>query len=431
VQDGTPFGRYRLLELMGRGEMGETWRAFDTVTQRHVAVTVLPTQDVDDAVPRERFRQETVPAALPDDPAHAPQSGIIVEYPLYWPDGQFPTDPTHNQRTHDDPNPPGPKKSRKRRLIAFSSVAAIAVTVAVVAAVLLIGPSGHGGAPQASSTSGSPVPLANTGPFTGTFTVHMGAAQLGSGNPATNAEVMAYTETWHLRSACGANGCVATASAGDHSEVQDLVFDNVGGRWISVAISQINCGNPKDEEAWNVVSLVPQADGSMSGESTRASVDGCFIRRTATLTRTGDTDIAQLPDPALKDPRVVSPAEALHGRYDSQTTYANGHKTGVFKYGVRTDCLRTGDRCMSFFLTAGGYYEPQVFANGAWTLNEDMDDTCSSGGTYHATFTATMALPQPLQDPITSLVGHGYANVPAGVSCPSQAYDETYTRTGD
>jgi serine/threonine-protein kinase len=60
-----------------------------------------------------------------------------------------------------------------------------------------------------------------------------------------------------------------------------------------------------------------------------------------------------------------------------------------------------------------------------------MDDTCSSGGTYHATFTATMALPQPLQDPITSLVGHGYANVPAGVSCPSQAYDETYTRTGD
>lgn len=273
MQDGTPFGRYRLLELMGRGEMGEKWRAFDTVTQRHVAVTVLPTQDIDDAVPRERLRQETVPAALPGDPAHAPQSGIIVEYPLYWPNGALPTDQPTPQ---DDPKPFGPKKSRKRRLIAFSSAAAIAVTVAVVAATLLIGPGG-------------------------------------SGNPATNAEVMAYTDTWHLRSACGDNGCVATASAGDHSEVQDLVFDNVGGHWISVAISQINCGNPKDEEAWNVVFLVPQPDGSMSGESTRASVDGCFTRRTATLTRTGDTDIAQLPDPAAKDAGMVSPAEALHG----------------------------------------------------------------------------------------------------------------------
>jgi serine/threonine protein kinase len=66
------FGRYRLIELLGRGGMGEVWRAYDTVTERVVALKVLPTQFADDAVFQERFRREARSAAGLDEPHVVP-----------------------------------------------------------------------------------------------------------------------------------------------------------------------------------------------------------------------------------------------------------------------------------------------------------------------------------------------------------------------
>src|SRR5271167_4361470 len=69
---GTPFGRYGLVELMGRGGMGGVWRAFDTATDRVVALKVLPANYADDQVSQERFRREARSAAGLDEPHVVP-----------------------------------------------------------------------------------------------------------------------------------------------------------------------------------------------------------------------------------------------------------------------------------------------------------------------------------------------------------------------
>jgi serine/threonine kinase PknH len=66
--DGTPFGRYRLLELLGRGGMGEVWRAHDTETDRIVAIKLLPAALSADQEFKQRFRREAHAAAQLNNP---------------------------------------------------------------------------------------------------------------------------------------------------------------------------------------------------------------------------------------------------------------------------------------------------------------------------------------------------------------------------
>lgn len=66
--EGTPFGRYRLVGMLGRGGMGEVWRAYDTRTDRVVAIKVLPAQFATDDEYNTRFRREAHSAAGLDSP---------------------------------------------------------------------------------------------------------------------------------------------------------------------------------------------------------------------------------------------------------------------------------------------------------------------------------------------------------------------------
>ncbi len=66
--EGTPFGRYRLIELLGRGGMGEVWRAHDTATNRVVAIKLLPPHLAQDDTFVQRFRREAEAAAQLNSP---------------------------------------------------------------------------------------------------------------------------------------------------------------------------------------------------------------------------------------------------------------------------------------------------------------------------------------------------------------------------
>ncbi|MFD6353567.1 protein kinase domain-containing protein [Nocardia tengchongensis] len=68
MDEGTPFGHYRLRRLLGEGGMGQVYEAFDTRSDRVVALKVLPPHSAADPEFRERFRRESRAAAGLNDP---------------------------------------------------------------------------------------------------------------------------------------------------------------------------------------------------------------------------------------------------------------------------------------------------------------------------------------------------------------------------
>ena len=70
--DEVEFGRYRLLSLLGEGGMGEVWRAHDAVTDRVVAIKLLPPKLSKDEDFQQRFRREAHAAARLNTPHVVP-----------------------------------------------------------------------------------------------------------------------------------------------------------------------------------------------------------------------------------------------------------------------------------------------------------------------------------------------------------------------
>jgi serine/threonine-protein kinase len=310
------------------------------------------------------------------------------------------------------------------RLMITAAVALLVVAAAVFAGITFVQNRHRGG-------TAPPVAAATPHPFDGTYRANYGPGTDLDGKPIAGAPPMA--AAWGVRSVCRAGGCVATASylgGGGIVLVSDLVFDQVGGSWIAVGLGSTQC-NDAPVEVWAVFTLQPRPDGTLSGETTRGTTNSCNAsKRTVTFTRTGDADTAKVPDPAGLPPRAVSPASALHGRYHEAITYANGSSApGQDDLTVHTECLRTGDRCMSMFHAPDGVV-PLVFAAGKWTRNDVGTVPCNLGGMTQVKITAEYPLPADLQDPIPVLTGHG-SNVSTGSACSGGDFEDKFVRTGD
>lgn len=68
TEPGSGFGHYELRELLGRGGMGEVYRAFDTVKGRMVALKILREEFAQDERFRMRFLRESHAAAMLQEP---------------------------------------------------------------------------------------------------------------------------------------------------------------------------------------------------------------------------------------------------------------------------------------------------------------------------------------------------------------------------
>ena len=327
------------------------------------------------------------------------------------------------------PTAPGPaptlmtptRRVTRPKLVVSLAVSAVVLVAAVLAGVLMVQRHDRGATTPSAATVHT---------FSGTYRADYGPGTDLEGKPAVGAPPM--TGTWDVRSTCGAGGCIATASYTGGSGivlVSNLVFDQVGANWVAVGLGSTPC-NDAPTEVWVVFTLQPQPDGTLTGDTTRSTINSCSAaKRTVTFTRTGDPDLARVPDPASLPPRAASPSTALHGRYHETITYANGGSApGQDDLTVRTVCLRTGDRCLSLFHAIDGVV-PLVFSGAKWTRDDEGTVPCN-GGTAHIKLSAEYPLPDPLQDPIPVLTGHGH-NETIGSTCAGGDFEDKFERTGD
>ena len=99
---GTRLGQYEVLELIGKGGMGEVYRGYDTQLKRDVTLKVLPEEFARDRERLARFRRE--PHTSQDRKCTAERKIFRVETEAYenccnWHSTEFPRHAHEHHRT--------------------------------------------------------------------------------------------------------------------------------------------------------------------------------------------------------------------------------------------------------------------------------------------------------------------------------------------
>ena len=315
------------------------------------------------------------------------------------------------------------------------------IAVAIVAAMVVLGIYAGCSARQAATGQDQPT-ATKPGPIDGLYDVDYGRTTAIDGSGGV--EGGERTDTWVIRSACRETGCVASASVVNPNNLAapaqtTRIFDQVGGRWVYTGQEPQTCepspGLKLQGIAWWWIVLEPKPDGTMSGTSNYVTtVGGCNSRQTITLRspRNPDPKI-RVPSSDGQPPRVVSPAAALHGQYTYTESYApTGQLFEPDHMAADTECLRTGDRCVTTMLAPNGSkIMVLTFANGRWTESVSSPRECNDGsGVAQQTTTRDFPLPEPRQDPIPLLTGQIRQDI-TGACTANFLLDAKFERTGD
>ena len=172
---------------------------------------------------------------------------------------------------------------------------------------------------------------------------------------------------------------------------------------------------------------------TLGGEFIVRSTTSCARNQQVTFTRTGDVEgNVAIADPAAQSPRVASPAQGLHGRYQETDTYAGG-RTAQVSFDIQSYCLRTGQRCLSSWQNPSGT-QTWLFTKDKWVVTHLSQSRgvlrCRSGARAQGKISLEYVLPQPALNPIPLLTGRGRYTVTGG--CPySSDFVSRVERTGD
>ena len=197
------------------------------------------------------------------------------------------------------------------------------------------------------------------------------------------------------RSAAPADASRPATSESGNSLLSNMTYDQIGGNWVAVGLASSDCGGEAASEIWVIFTLEPQPDGTLFGDSVRASTDSlCAAKRTLKFTRTGDPDPNKVPDPAVLPPRATSAADGLRGSYRQTTTFTNG---SVVPGAVldRRDVLPAHRRPVHEPVPRGrSGRHADVRRREVDPQRAGHDATCGDGGTAQVTITAEYPMPR-------------------------------------